>query len=104
MISSLSILTDYLVECLHKGKCKDYKSSLEHMTANDSLLAFRCMDCSKAWGKFIKEVQKHVSFVIETLANFVLCCEKLFTHMSMWMPRKDSVKHQYSQRRNSTAT
>ena len=51
MISSLSILTDYLVECLHKGKCKDYKSSLEHMTANDSLLAFRCMDCSKTFEK-----------------------------------------------------
>lgn len=41
MGSSLSSLTDNLVEGLHKGKCKDCKSSLEYMTVKDSLLTFK---------------------------------------------------------------
>ena len=33
MGSSLSNLTDNLTEGLHKGKCKDYKASLEYKIA-----------------------------------------------------------------------
>ena len=36
--SSLSSLADHLVEGLHKGKCKTFKSDLEYMIVNNGAL------------------------------------------------------------------
>ena len=45
--SSLSSLTVNLAKSLLKGKCKDYKSRFEYMTASYDLLTLKCMDCNK---------------------------------------------------------
>ena len=44
MISSLSSLTDNLVERFHKGKCKDCKFCLEYVTVNNGLLVLKCVN------------------------------------------------------------
>ena len=49
MASSLSNLTDNLAEGLHEGKCNCKSSRLEFMTANNSLLTFKCMVCNKTY-------------------------------------------------------
>lgn len=77
MGSSLSSLTDNLVEGLHKGKCKDCKSSLEYMTVKDSLLTFKWMDINKAIEKkldedLVKRFQNKSKFCDEDSNNFFL--------------------------------
>ena len=49
MNSSLLSLTENLAECLHKGECKDSKSSLDYMTVIGGLLTFKCVDCNKTY-------------------------------------------------------
>ena len=77
MGSSLSSLTDNLVEGLHKGKCKDCKSSLEYMTVKDSLLTFKWMDINKTIEKkldedLVKRFQNKSKFCDEDSNNFFL--------------------------------
>ena len=55
MASSLSSLTDNLAQGLRKGKREHCKFSLEYMTAEDSLLIFKCMDCNKTYEKEFDE-------------------------------------------------
>ena len=55
MASSFSSLTDNLVQGLHKAKCKDCKFSLEHVTAKDGPLIFKCVRCSKTYEKTFDE-------------------------------------------------
>ena len=56
MASSLSSLTDNLSQGLHKNKCKDCKSSLECMTANDGLLTFVGVDYNKIYKKRVIKI------------------------------------------------
>ena len=44
MLSSLLALPDILTGGLHKDECKNYKSCLEYVTVNDSLLVFKCVN------------------------------------------------------------
>ena len=47
----LSSIPDNLPEGLHKGKCKDFKSCLEYVTANDGSLVFKYVGCNKNYEK-----------------------------------------------------
>ena len=74
MTSSLSSLTDNLAEGLHI----DCKSNLVYMTANDGLLFFKSMECSKMYEKkFGQDLSKRFKNYISVLwwrpkTNFVL--------------------------------
>lgn len=46
-----SSLIDNLAEDLRKGNSKDFMPSLEHMTAKDGLLIFKCVNCTKTYEK-----------------------------------------------------
>ena len=56
MSSPLSRLADNFVKGLHKDKCKDWESDLEYVTAEENVLAFTCIDCSKNYKKTFNEI------------------------------------------------
>ena len=79
------------------------------MTANDGLLTFKCVDCNKTYEKSLMKIYPRdfkapTNSVMETLTNFVPCCEKAFIHTSTWIAGRDLMKRHYRKRRNFTAT
>ena len=83
MASCLEHLTDNLAEGLHKDKCKDCKSNLEYMTANDGLLIFMCVDCNKTYEKkfdedLFKRFQNNHTLCDRDLNKFSLMLQKGF--------------------------
>ena len=105
---ALSSLTDNLTKGLNKGKCKDYKSSLEYMAAKESLLTFKCKDynitCVKKFGEDLsKRCWNTYRFCDGDLNKCCLILPKGM-HTSTWMAGKDSVKSHCLHRRKFTAT
>ena len=76
MAGFLSSLTDNLAEGLHRGKCKDCKSSLEYMKANDGLLIINCLHHKKTFEKkfndLLKRLQNTNKFCDRRLKKFYL--------------------------------
>ena len=66
MSSSLSSLLDNLSEGLHKDKCIDCKSCLDHIMFKDDQLIFRCFECKKYYRKdFNKDLIKTFASIYE---------------------------------------
>ena len=84
MASSLLSLADNLPEGLQKGKCKDFESRLEYMTAKD---VYNLMK------NYLRDSKTHISSVREALTNFFHVAKKVFIHMNTQMAGKDSMKH-----------
>ena len=79
MWTSLSSPVDSLSDGFHCNKCKDCKSSLEHMIARDDQLIFRCFECKKNYQKdFDKDL-------INRFANkYEFCNKDINRYFLLW--------------------
>ena len=96
MTNSLSGLADKLPEGLYNGQYKVSNSSLEYVNVQDALLLFKCVDAKKIIEKNSvkigkKALQIHAGFLMETLTNFVWCCNKVFIYMITWILNETSL-------------
>ena len=81
MNNSLSSLIDSLAE----GQCKDFKSSLEYVIAENGLLTFKCVDCNTRKRKiYLRASKTRISFAMETSTASVSHSRNvLFIHGSL---------------------
>ena len=73
MSTSLSSLVDNLYQRVHSDICTDCKSCLEHISAKDNQLVFKCLKCNNNHNKDIIDLQAHINFVMEILM-YLFCC------------------------------
>ena len=74
--SSLSNLVDNLTERIHKIKCKDCDCFLEHESALDIFIKYKCLSCNKDYSnKLDEELKKKFK---NTLSSITMVSINLF--------------------------
>ena len=90
MNNSLSSLIDSLAE----GQCKDFKSSLEYVTAENGLLTFKCVDCNTTYEENLSESFENTDqFCDGDINNICLTFQKCVVYP--WITEKESLKIHY---------
>ena len=127
--SSLSNLVNNLIEEIHKKKCKyrhdnkkyetcgvkykDCKIFFENKNFEDNLIKCKCLCCNKNCQKksLIKTLRNnlknfliHTNFLNMISINLFYCCEKVFTHIIIWMKEKNTMKLHYLKKKVFTVT
>ena len=100
MASSFLTLTDNLAERLHKGKCKDLSQTLNTLQPKMVYSHSNVWSATKHTRKSLmkiypRDLEAHISSVMETIIKFVSCCREMFILLSTWMAGNDSMKLHY---------
>ena len=82
MASSLSNLADYLIEGIHKIKCKDCDCFLEYKSVEDNLIKYKCLSFNKDYSnkldyKLKKKFKKTFQFSNNDINKFILLFRKV---------------------------
>ena len=120
MGSSLLNFVNTYSEGIHRMKCKfgddDKKCQtcgirykycncfLEYKTLKDDLIEYKCLYCNKNYQhkfdeKLKKRFLKHTNFLTSTIISLFYYCKKSFILMNIWMIKKNSMKHNYLEKK-----
>ena len=116
MASLLSNHVNNLAEGMDKIKCKyglgnkkneacrikykDCECFFEYTHFKDDLIEYKCLCCKKNYqkkfdGNLKSDFLIHTNFLDMITISLIYCCEKVFTHMNIWMIGKNSTKLHY---------
>ena len=99
MARSLSSLVDNLAERIHKIKL-------------NTDMIIKTVKCMKLNTKIVSDILntetsnllKNTHFLTIIPISFFTCCEKLFSHMNIWIIDKNSMKYHYHRKKIFTVT
>ena len=105
MASSLSNLADYLIEGIHKIKCKDCDCFLEYKSVEDNLIKYKCLSFNKDYSnkldyKLKKKFKKTFQFSNNDINKFILLFRKVVYPYEYIDIGKSLMKQHYLKRKN----
>ena len=99
MARSLSSLVDNLAERIHK-----IKLNTDMIIKNVKCMKLNTKIVSDILNTETSDLLKNTHFLTIIPISFFTCCEKLFSHMNIWIIDKNSMKYHYHRKKIFTVT